>query len=64
MASGDDVNVQKYRASEDPIEDVHCDTDIIVLSSDECDGDCELNITSINLTLTKTETIKNDKVNT
>ena len=45
-------------ASEDPIEDVQSDAGVIVLSSDDCDDDCEVSIHSINLTLTKTETIK------
>ena len=54
MASDDDVT------SKDPIDDVQSDADVIVLSSDDCDDDCEVNIPSINLTLTNTE--KNDKV--
>jgi len=49
VASVDDVT------SKDPIDDVQSDADVIVLSSDDCDDDCEVNIPSINLTLTNTE---------
>ena len=49
LASGDDVT------SKDPIEDVQSEADVIVLSCDDSDDDCDVNITSINLTFTNTD---------